>query len=154
MRTRSLSPLAWALGLGLFFGPRAQASADVSPSSLDAEARTARAQASASLWIMESASRRARAILQRARGKGSANEIGCADEGLSRVDSALRWGRDHAVLLNDAWNRGDAKGARGELARVAAAAAAARSASAQTELCVDEPRPSEGTTVRLIIEER
>jgi hypothetical protein len=154
MRTRFVTPIAWALGLGLCFGPRAKASADVSPSSLDAEARIARAQASANVWTMESASRRARAILQHARRKGDANEVGCADEGLSRVDTALRWGRDHAALLNDAWNRGDAKVARGELARVAAAAASARAASAQTELCVDEPRPSEGTTVRLIIEDR
>jgi len=150
MRTRFVTPIAWALGAGLVC---AHAAADVSPTQ-DAEARVARAQASTSVWTMESASRRARAVLQRARRRGEAKEVVCADESLSRVDMALRVGREHAVLLNDAWSRGDAPTARGELTRVAAAADAARAASAQAEYCIDEPRPPAGTTVRVIVEER
>jgi hypothetical protein len=150
MTIRFFTPIAWAMALGLVC---AQAGADVSQVPPDAEARIARVQASASVWSMESAARRARIILQKARRSGDAREVGCADESLSRVDMALRAGREHAVLVLEAWGRGDARVARGELARVAAAAEAARRAGADAELCVEPPHPAEGTTVRLIIEE-
>jgi hypothetical protein len=151
MSTRFFTPIAWAMGLALVC---ARASADVSQPPQDAEAHVARVQASASVWSMEGAARRARVILQKARRRGDAKEVGCADETLSRVDMALRAGREHATLLFEAWARGDAWAARRELARVWAAAEAARQASADAELCVGEARPAEGTTVRLVIEER
>jgi hypothetical protein len=150
MTIRFFTPIPWAMGLVLVC---AEASADVSQPP-EAEARLARVQASASVWSMESAARRARVILQKARRRGDAREVGCADETLSRVDMALRAGREHATLLFEAWAHGDAGGARRELARVSAAAESARQAGADAELCVGEPHPAEGTTVRLIIEER
>jgi hypothetical protein len=103
---------------------------------------------------MESAARRARAVLRRARLRGDSKEIGCASDGLSQADSALRAGREHASLVVEAWRRVDAPAARAELARVATLAEAARAASARAELCIDEPRPAEGTTVRLVIDDR
>jgi hypothetical protein len=150
MESRFFTPIAWAMGLAFVC---AQAGADVSPSPQDTEARVARAQVSASVGSMESAARRGRVILQTARRRGRAVEVGCADEALSRVDMALRSGREHASLVSDAWAHGDVRLARSELARVAAAAESARTASAWAELCVEPPRPAEGTTVRLIIEE-
>ena len=89
MTIRFFTPIPWAMGLVLVC---AEASADVSQPP-EAEARLARVQASASVWSMESAARRARVILQKARRRGDAREVGCADETLSRVDMALRAGR-------------------------------------------------------------
>jgi hypothetical protein len=148
MKTRFAAPIAWAVGLGLLC---ARARADGSASALEIEARAARAEAYASLGSMEAAARRARAVLHRARLRGRPAEIGCANEGLSRVDAALRSGREHSSLLVDAWRRGDSRLARGELSRVTLATDAAREASAQAGACIDEPRPPEGTTVRLIV---
>jgi hypothetical protein len=149
MRAR-LSPIAWAMGLGFVC---ARAGADAAPLPADAQAGVTRAQASASVASMEGAARRARVILHRARERGQSKEVRCADEALSRVDSALRAGREHAALVGEALRRGDLGSALVELARVVVAAAWSRDAGAEAELCIDEARPREGTSVRLIIEE-
>jgi hypothetical protein len=128
------------------------ANADVTPNALDGEARAARAQVNASLWIMESVARRARVILQTARSTGSTKGVECANEGLSRVDTALRLGKDHAGRLLDDWAHGNAADARKELLRLSVATDSARRAGADNETCIDAPRPTEGTTVRLILE--
>lgn len=148
MRSRVVIPGACALVLGL-----ATASADAAGTD-EVEARLARAEATTRVWTMEGSARRARGVLQRARERGFAGEVRCADEQLSLVDSALRWGRERALLVGEAWSRGDAARAREELTRVAIAAQAARKASVEAELCIDAPRPPEGTTVRLIIDSR
>jgi len=152
MRVRFVKPIAWAACVGLLVGSHARA--DVTPLAFDAEAQAARAQATAHVWMMESVARRARVILQTARYTGKEKDVACANEGLSRVDMALRVGRDRALKVIAAWDRGDASLARAELARLTTTTEAARAAGAQAEFCIDAPRPSEGTTVRLIIDPR
>jgi hypothetical protein len=144
------APSALSFAFVALFATRV--SADAMPSSVESEARAARAQASASIWMMEGASRRARVILQTARKAGSEREVACANEALSRVDMALRVGRERAHQIFEDWSRGDVFAARVDLARLSVVTEAARSAGAGAEQCIDAPRPAEGTTVRLIID--
>jgi hypothetical protein len=151
MKVRFVKPTAWAAVVVAFVC--SQAAADLTPLTfLDAEAHAARAAATANVGVMESVARRARVILQTARYTGQARDVACANEGLSRVDMALRVGRDYAHRVLEAWDHGDVVAARSELSRLSTTTAAARAAGAQAEFCIDAPRPSEGTTVRLIID--
>src|SRR5579859_3301711 len=124
MRARVLIVAACASAL---VGPRA--AADPAPGA--AEESDARAQAAAAVSTMETLSRRCRSILMEARRLGEDAAIACADEGLTRVDVALRYGREHAGLLALAWSRGDARQARRELALLSLADAGARAAGAR-----------------------
>jgi hypothetical protein len=142
--------LVCALASFACFMPRAAADGTASP--LDTEARAARAQSSVSLGVMEGVARRARVILQTARRSGTQKEQACADEELSRVDMALRVGREHARRMLEDWEQGDAEGARRELAHLAIATRAARLAGAEAESCIDVDRPPDGTTVRFYVE--
>jgi hypothetical protein len=157
MTFRFERPLEWATLVVPFVlaglaAPRA--SADATPPPAESEARAARAQASANVWMMESASRRARVILQTARKTGGERDVACANESLSRVDTALRVGRERARQVVEDWARRDVVAARADLARLSVVTEAARAAGAEAEFCLDTPRPAEGTTVRLIVDAR
>jgi hypothetical protein len=112
--------------------PRAAlADASVAP----AEVSDARAQSDAAIATMESLSNRLRLVLQRTRGRERSSVVACVDEALTRVNVALRRGRDAVRRQNDAWDRGDAEAARAALRELLAYVYNARAAASNVDYC-------------------
>lgn len=150
MRTRVVVLALASVLAAASFGPRA---ARADEGALPDEARAARAHVDASLAQMRATSLRVREQLRAARKRGTAHQIACVDEALSRSDVALRRAREHGDEAMAAYGRGDVDAARAALRRVAEVKESQRSAAATGTSCapgaVVRPMPNGTTTVTL-----
>ncbi len=133
-------------------GALGSAHAEPQPSELSA----ARAEIDATLAQMKSVSRRVRDSLRDARKRGSAREVTCLDEALSRADVAFRSARSTADDSLAAYARGDLDDARALRRRVAELREHQRIAAKDGAACLPPPKPkivaTPGTTVRVVID--
>ncbi len=148
MRTRPAFFAIFAT-LGLIIPPRT-AQAEPPP-----DARSYAAQAERLVMAMDATSDHVRQLLRRARAQRATRGVGCLDEALSRVDVALRVGREEARAAREAAHDGDDVEAQRHLARVARLRDMSRSAAAMGQICAAGPEflpYVEGTTVRVIVD--
>ncbi|MEO6573310.1 MAG: hypothetical protein ABIP89_05700 [Polyangiaceae bacterium] len=120
----------------------------------DSEVHSSRAQAASAIATMERSSDRVRTLLRRARQSSDERTIACLNEGLSQVDVSVRSARERNQSMAQAYARGDATGARRELAQIAWQKIHVRDVEASSESCLD-PRffhAAEGTTVTVFVD--
>ena len=119
------------------------------------EVAAARAQVDAALVPMRATSFRVREQLRAARKRGTAPQITCVDEALSRSDVALRHARELGDEAVAAAGRGAVDEARAILRRVAEMKEVQRVAAAAATSCTPHSAvlltPTNTTTVRLEI---
>ena len=120
------------------------------------DARSAAAASAAERLVvaMDASSEHVRRLLRAARQQRSARRIACFDEALSRVDVALRVGREEAKNARLAARDANAEEAEQHLVRVVRLREVARSAASGGEMCAAGPefQAYEGTTVRVIVD--
>jgi hypothetical protein len=147
------SALAMAAGAAaLCFG--LHSSADTNAKGIDPQAIVPTSEADAAVASIEGVARRVRAVLRRARTRGTSEQIACANEGLSRVDVALRNAREHARLSREAAAKGDSSSVRRELALLRVCAETARGAEGATDSCWTDAQTRDDTSVRVIVDSR
>lgn len=105
---------------------------------------------------MDATSEQVRQLLRKARAQKSTRGVACLDEALTRVDVALRTGREEARLTREALRAGDARMADVHFARVMRLHEMSRSAASIGRACAAGPEALpvvEGTTVRVVVDE-
>jgi hypothetical protein len=150
-RMKSLSAIAVSLA-ALAVVPTTAADTGAPP--VEPQAPAVLPQADVAVASIEGAAQRMRQLLRRARARGSAAETACANEGLSRVDVALRNAREHARLAREAWAKGDARTSQRELYLVGVCREAARSAAGVADSCIGEAQKHDDTSVKVIVDSR
>jgi len=112
-------------------------------SATDEEAARAMREVRAALASIDSSVTRVRGLLRLARHAGATSDATCIDGALTRANVAQRVARDHEARARAAWGRGDARGAREELARVLARREMAKEARSSAEACVENSKPND-----------
>ena len=117
-------------------------------------ASSSAAQAEALVGAMDASSEHLRHLLGKARTRKWTRGVGCLDEALSRVDVALRAGREEARGAREDARAGDGEGARLHLVRVVRLREMARAAASGGQMCAAGPefQAFEGTSVRVIVD--
>jgi hypothetical protein len=125
-----------------------------SPPASAASAASPASQAEALVVAMDASSEHLRHLLGKARTHHWTRGVGCLDEALSRVDVALRAGREEARASREAVHAGDTDGARIHLVRLQRLREMARAAASFGQMCAAGPelQPFEGTSVRVIVD--
>ena len=118
------------------------------------ETAAAKGEVDAAVSVLARDAERVRALVARARAAHHASELACLDPALSRVDVALRYGRDHAKQATAAWSRGDVRAAREEMQGLSWRVAASRDAMKLADACApfDVFVRAPGTVVRVWID--
>ena len=118
------------------------------------ETAAAKVEVDAAVSLLARDAERVRALVSRARGGHRAAEVACLDPALSRVDVALRYGRDHAKHATAAWSRGDVRAAREEMQGLSWRVSASRDAMKMADACApsDVVVRASGTVVRVWID--
>jgi len=102
---------------------------------------------------VESAQGRIARLLRAARAQSAGTQARCADDGLSRVNAALRYARIDAREWSAARARNDPDGARRAMLRLRAESDAAKRASTQVDTCFELDRSADDRTeVRVIVD--
>jgi len=116
------------------------------------------AQAAGMLAAMEGNAARVATMLQHARAArpAPAGQVKCIDEALSRVDAAVRSGKDDVVQVRSALHAGDAAGARRVLLSLSSKREAARDATMTADACRAGMPASKGetTVVRVVVDSK
>ncbi len=117
------------------------------------EVREARQSVEGAITQMRATSLRVRDQLRITRRRGSAQQVGCVDQALSRSDASVRRARELGDDVLAAYARGDATSARAQMHRLGELRVAQRLASADANACTPGAVvvPS-GTTVKLEID--
>ncbi len=118
------------------------------------EALDLHTSASTALSAMNGNSARVRTMLRKARAERRVGQARCVDAALSRVDAALRSGRDEDRFLEAALVRGDVPSARRALAAMLGYREATRVASLDADACISvvDVVPGDGTVVKVVVD--
>lgn len=139
------------LALGFF---ASAARADEAASAVIREAAGARAEIDSTLAVMHGVSHHVRDQLRLTRKRGTATQITCVDEALSRSDVAVRRAKDAGDDALAAYARGDVENARALRRRVDELRDVQRSAARDGAACTPSPpRAARSvTTVKVVID--
>jgi uncharacterized membrane protein YhiD involved in acid resistance len=119
------------------------------------EALAAKVECDAALSLLSMNADRVRAAFKRARAARHTSDVACLDPALSRVDVALRYGREHAQHAAAARLGGEHAAAKDEMQRLSWRVAASRDAMKMAHACGmggDVVARETGTTVRMWID--
>ncbi len=113
------------------------------------------AQAAGMLAAMEGNAARVATMLRQARAARPppAAQVKCIDAALSRVDVAVRSGKDDVAQVRTAIRAGDASAAHRALVALGSKRQAARDATMEADACrAGLPHATEGTVVRVVVD--
>lgn len=112
------------------------------------------ASASVAMSAMNGNSARVRTMLRKAREERRASATRCLDGALSRVDAALRSGRDEDRFLEAALAKNDLVGARRALATLLGYREATRLAALDADACTSivDVVPRDATVVKIVVD--
>ncbi len=126
----------------------------VAPSAGADESGDVRASARGAVSAMSGNSTRVHDMLRRARAEQRTAAVSCLDARLSRVDAALRSGREEARFVDVALAKNDVPSARRSLATLLGYREATRVAAVEADACIVtvDVAPSDGTVVRIVVD--
>lgn len=113
------------------------------------------AQAAGMLAAMEGNAARVATMLRQARASKPApsGQVKCIDDALSRVDAAVRSGKDDVAQLRSAVRSGDGSAARRAFVALSSKRQAARDATMAADACrANLPNAPEGTVVHVVVD--
>lgn len=112
------------------------------------------ASANVAMSAMNGNSARVRTMLRKARAERRVGQARCVDAALSRVDAALRSGREEDRYLEAALVRGDVPSARRSFGALLGYREATRVASLDADACITivDVVPSDGTVVKIVVD--
>ncbi len=113
------------------------------------------AQAAGMLAAMEGNAARVATMLRQARAlrPAPAAQVKCIDDALSRVDAAVRSGKDDVAQLRSAVRSGDAPAARRAMIALSSKRQAAREATVAADTCrTGLPNTGDSTVVRVVVD--
>lgn len=113
-----------------------------------------RASAHGAMAAMSGNSARVQDMLRKARAERRTSAVACLDARLSRVDAALRAGKDEARYIDAALGKDDVAAARRALVTLLGYREATRVAAVEASECVltVEVAPIDGTVVRVVVD--
>jgi hypothetical protein len=150
---RAVFAIAGLLAVGSFASVARGDQAVVSAAAPAGEVAAARAEIESTLAQMRLTSRHVRDQLRLTRKRGTARQVVCVDEALSRSDVAVRRARDAGDAALAAYSRGEPEDARALLRRVAEIRDAQRVAARDGAACTPGPVVAKnGTTVKVEVD--
>jgi hypothetical protein len=111
-------------------------------------------RAGSALAAMSGNAQRVRGLLHKARARNVTSEVRCVDAALSRVDAAVRSGRDESHAMELALARGDGPGAARSLVALLGYREATRVSALAADACFGgvDVVPAEGTVVSFVVD--